>query len=90
MTPASAYKNPHHVMLFFEENQVNDTCMAERAAYYQHLKRDGKVLLSGNFWNQARNFIIVHVASDMELEQIIDNDPAVKQNILKLVRAMPF
>ena len=42
MTPASAYKNPHHVMLFFEENQVNDTCMAERAAYYQHLRRMGK------------------------------------------------
>jgi uncharacterized protein YciI len=90
MTPASAYKNPHHVMLFFEEKQVNDTCMAERIIYYQHLKNAGKVLLSGNFWNQARNFVIVDVASDMELEQIIDNDPAVKQNILKLVRAMPF
>lgn len=51
---------------------------------------DGKVLLSGNFWNQPRNFVIVHVASDQELEQIIENDPAVKQNILKLVRAMPF
>jgi uncharacterized protein YciI len=64
--------------------------MAERVIYYQRLKNAGKVLLSGNFWNQARNFVIVHVASDTELEQIIDNDPAVKQNSLKLVRAMPF
>jgi len=50
----------------------------------------GKVLLSGNFWNQARNFIIVYVSSDTELEQIIDNDPAVRNNVFELVRAMPF
>jgi len=50
----------------------------------------GKVLLSGNFWNRARNFIIVYVSSDTELEQIIDNDPAVRNNLFELVRAMPF
>ncbi|MGN8072763.1 YciI family protein [Mucilaginibacter sp. 22184] len=58
--------------------------------YYENLKNMGKVLLSGNFWNQARNFIIVYVSSDTELEQIIDNDPAVRNNVFELVRAMPF
>jgi hypothetical protein len=46
--------------------------------------------MSGNFWNQARNFIIVYVSSDTELEQIINNDPAIRHNVLELVKAMPF
>lgn len=92
MVPASAYKNPHHVMLFFEEKDLNynENCIAERINYYENLKSGGKVLLSGDFWNQPHNFVIVYVASDIELEQIINNDPAVKQNSLELIRAMPF
>ncbi|HEY9197233.1 MAG TPA: YciI family protein [Mucilaginibacter sp.] len=92
MIPASAYKNPHHVMLFFEKNEINvtDTCMDQRVNYYENLKNDGKVVLSGDFWNQPRNFVIVHVTSDTELEQIINNDPAIRENVLELVRAMPF
>ena len=93
MTQASAYKEPHHVMLFFEEKEITNaqhTCIKERINYYENLKNMGKVLLSGNFWNQARNFIIVYVSSDTELEQIIDNDPAVRNNLFELVRAMPF
>ncbi len=92
MTPASAYKNPHHVMLFFEAIEINcnDIGITERINYYESLKNDGKVLLSGNFWHTSRNFIIVHVTSDIELDQIIDNDPAVKQNRVKLLKAMPF
>jgi len=93
MTEASAYKEPHHVMLFFEEKETSNaqqTCINERISYYENLKKMGKVLLSGNFWNQARNFIIVYVSSDTELEQIIDNDPAVRNNLFELVRAMPF
>jgi hypothetical protein len=92
MVPASAYKKPHHVMLFFEEKETNcnDTYITERLSYYENLKKNGKVLLRGDFWNQGRNFVIVYVASDTELEQIIDNDPAVRQNRLELVRAMPF
>ncbi|SDP48169.1 YCII-related domain-containing protein [Mucilaginibacter sp. OK268] len=93
MTQASAYKEPHHVMLFFEEKEITNTqhtCINERISYYENLKKMGKVLLSGNFWNQARNFIIVYVSSDTELEQIIDNDPAIRNNLFELVRAMPF
>lgn len=79
-------------MLFFEEKETNysEPCIAERVSYYENLKKIGKVLLRGDFWNQGRNFVIVYVASDTELEQIIDNDPAVRQNMLELVRAMPF
>jgi uncharacterized protein YciI len=93
MIQASAYKEPHHVMLFFEEKEIinpQHTCINERIDYYENLKNMGKVLLSGNFWNQARNFIIVYVSSDTELEQIIDNDPAIRNNLFELVRAMPF
>ncbi|NOW97256.1 YciI family protein [Mucilaginibacter sp. SG564] len=93
MVEASAYKAPHHVMLFFQEKEIANTQHAfvnERISYYENLKNMGKVLLSGNFWNQARNFIIVYVSSDTELEQIIDNDPAVRNNVFELVRAMPF
>jgi len=93
MIQASAYKEPHHVMLFFEEKEIthkHQQCIKERVNYYENLKNAGKVLMSGNFWNQARNFIIVYVSSDTELEQIIDNDPAIRHNALKLVRAMPF
>lgn len=92
MIPASAYKNPHHVMLFFEDKEVNEgkQCIADRVDYYECLKNEGKVLMSGSFWNQDRNFVIVYVASDAELLQIIDNDPAIVQNSVELVRAMPF
>lgn len=93
MIQTSSYKEPHRVMLFFEEkegNSIEQPCIKERVNYYENLKNKGKVLMSGNFWNQARNFIILYVSSDTELEQIIDNDPAIRHNIFELVRAMPF
>jgi uncharacterized protein YciI len=93
MVHASAYKDPHHVMLFFEEVSnpaKNEQCLTERKGYYDNLKNNGKVVISGNFWNQDKNFVIVLVSDDNELVQIIENDPAVKQNVLELVKAMPF
>jgi uncharacterized protein YciI len=93
MIPASAYKNPHHVMLLFEAKEATNNqqqYIIDHINYYENLKSDGKVLMSGNFWNQASNFVIVHVSSDIELEQIINNDPAIRHNMLELVSAMPF
>ncbi|MDN5287731.1 MAG: hypothetical protein JWR38_4005 [Mucilaginibacter sp.] len=80
-------------MLLFEEKEaINDQqqYITEHINYYENLKGDGKVLMSGNFWNQPCNFVIVHVSSDTELEQIINNDPAIRHNMLELVSAMPF
>lgn len=93
MIEESAYKQPHHVMLFFEEKENKNEhqhCISEHVNYYESLKNSGKVLLNGSFWNQPRNFVIVYVASDVELEHIINNDPAIQGNVLELVRAMPF
>jgi uncharacterized protein YciI len=93
MVHASAYKDPHHVMLFFEEinNAANNQqCLTDRIGYYDELKSNGKVVISGNFWNQDKNFVIVSVLNDDELVQIIENDPAIKHNVLELVKAMPF
>lgn len=92
MVPSSAYKNPHRVILFFEEKAVMDDqeCILAHINYYESLKSNGKVLMSGNFWNRAGNFVIVQVTSDDELVEIIDNDPAIRQNALELVNAMPF
>ncbi|WP_121810868.1 YciI family protein [Mucilaginibacter kameinonensis] len=93
MVHASAYKDPHHVMLFFEEisNATNSQqCLTDRVGYYDELKSNGKVVISGNFWNQDKNFVIVSVSNDDELLHIIENDPAIKQNVLELVKAMPF
>jgi uncharacterized protein YciI len=93
MIEESAYKQPHHVMLFFEEKgNMNEQqqCISEHVNYYESLKNDGKVLINGSFWNQPRNFVILYVMSDTELEQIINNDPAIRGNVLELVRAMPF
>jgi uncharacterized protein YciI len=47
-------------------------------------------VISGNFWNQDKNFVIVSVSDDNELAQIIENDPAIKHKVLELVKAMPF
>ncbi|QEM04838.1 hypothetical protein DIU31_015445 [Mucilaginibacter rubeus] len=93
MVHASAYKDPHHVMLFFQEIDSladNEQCLVDRNGYYADLKSNGKVVISGSFWNQDRNFVIVSVSDDNELVQIIENDPAIKQNVLELVKAMPF
>lgn len=93
MVHASAYKDPHHVMLFFEEIGSladNEQCLVDRNGYYADLKSNGKVVISGSFWNQDKNFVIVSVSDDNELVRIIENDPAIKQNVLELVKAMPF
>jgi hypothetical protein len=93
MVHASAYKDPHHVMLFFDETSSiinSEQCLADRINYYDGLKSNGKVIMSGNFWNQGLNFIIVSVSDDNELMHIVENDPAIQQNVLELVKAMPF
>lgn len=46
--------------------------------------------MSDSFWNQNSNFVIVYVSSDMELEQIINDDQVISQNVVELVKAMPF
>ncbi|HEY4196577.1 MAG TPA: YciI family protein [Mucilaginibacter sp.] len=94
MNTATDYTEPHHVMLVFEAKQdaasENEPVLAERCNYYQKLKHEGKVLFCGNFWNQDRGFIILHISSAEELEEIIDDDPGLKHNIVELVRAMAF
>jgi uncharacterized protein YciI len=91
---ATNYREPHHVMLVFEAGadalQNNECVLKDRSAYYQQLKEQKKALFYGDFWNQNKEFIIVHIESAMELEEIIDNDPGLKHEIVELVRAMPF
>lgn len=82
-------------MLFFEQRQLVSQTKIERflkqqVAYYEQLRSFGKVLVSGDLYNQNRMFVIVNVSCDSELHEIIDNDPAIKQNTSELVRAMPF
>ncbi|RKR81522.1 hypothetical protein BDD43_1669 [Mucilaginibacter gracilis] len=89
------YKNPHQVMLFFEQKQPknkteNSECLTQQLNYYQKLKSNGKVTVSGDLYNENKIFVILTVSCDSELEDIINNDPALKQNISELVRAMPF
>jgi len=89
------YKNPHQVMLFFEEKQrknktKTEICLAQQINYYDMLRSCGKVVMSGDLYNQHKFFVILNVSCDTELEDIIDNDPALNQNISELVRAMPF
>lgn len=89
------YKNPHQVMLFFEQKQPdnrskNERYLIQQLDYYEMLKANGKVTVSGDLYNQHKIFVILTVSNDTELEDIISNDPALKQNISELVRAMPF
>jgi uncharacterized protein YciI len=89
------YKNPHQVMLFFEQKQHKDkapgkACLMQQQEYYNGLKANGKVTMSGDLYNQSKIFVILSVSSDTELEEIINNDPALRQNTSELVRAMPF
>lgn len=89
------YKNPHQVMLFFEQKQPdnkthNEKYLAQQISYYEMLRSHGKVTISGDLYDMRKIFVILNVSCDTELEDIISNDPAVKQNISELVRAMPF
>ena len=82
-------------MLFFEQKKPgnksrNERCLAQQIDYYEMLKSYGKVTVSGDLYNQRRIFVILSVSNDDELEDIINNDPAIKQNTSELVRAMPF
>ncbi len=88
------YKEPHHVMLVFKSNTdvapEKESVLSERSNYYQKLKDQGRTVLSGDFWNQEKAFVIMHINSAAELEEIIDNDPGLKHQIVELVRAIPF
>jgi murein endopeptidase len=89
------YKNPHLVMLFFEQIQPynkakNEQSFIQQMAYYEMLRSNGKVTMTGDLYNQHKFFVIVNVSCDSELEDILGNDPAIKQNVCELVRAMPF
>jgi len=87
------HNQPHHVLLVFRTcaaAQENDPILQERSVYYQYLKEKGKIMLSGNFWNLGEAFAIVRVTCAAELEEIIDNDPALNQNIFELKRVMAF
>ena len=87
------HNQPHHVLLVFRANadaQTNGSILKERSAYYQDLKEKGKIMLSGNFWSLSEAFAIVRVTCAAELEEIIDNDPALNQNIFELKRVMAF
>ena len=88
------YQEPHHVMLVFKCNTdvapEKECILSERSNYYQKLKDQGKAVLGGGFWNQEKAFVIVHIDSAAELEEIIDNDPGLKHEIVELLRATPF
>lgn len=89
------YKNPHQVMLFFEQKQPdnksrNQKYLAQQINYYDQLRSHGKVTVSGDLYDMNKIFVILTVSCDSELEDIINNDPALKYNISELVRAMPF
>jgi len=48
------------------------------------------VLFYGNFWNRDKAFIILYINSAMELEEVINNDPGLKNQLFELEKAMPF
>lgn len=82
-------------MLFFEQKQSGnpsktEICLSQQLNYYDMLRSSGKVVMSGDLYNQHKFFVILNVSCDTELEDIINNDPAIKHNISELVRAMPF
>lgn len=85
------YNKPHHVLLFFKKvTDEAEAVLNEHYQYYQNLKEQGKAIISGNFWNQPKSFVVLLVSCDAELEDIINSDPALQQNCVELVRAMPF
>ena len=89
------HNSPHQVMLFFEQSKSDSqlqktVSLIEQKQYYEGLKAEGKVALSGDLWKMNRLFVILSVSCDGELEEIISNDPALQQRACELVKIMPF
>lgn len=87
------YTQPHYVMLLFDRGACyhqNKAALAAHTRYYNDLRDEGKVLLQGNLLSFGGMLTIVRVFSDTELEDIINNDPGVEANALKIIEAIPF
>jgi uncharacterized protein YciI len=87
------YKQPHYVMLVFDRGaryHQNKAALAARTRYYSDLRDEGKVLLQGSLLSFDGMVTIVRVSSDSDLEEIINNDPALEARALEIIEAIPF
>jgi hypothetical protein len=88
------YGQPHGVLLFFNkgmnwECECRTACLIAQQKFYHSLQQQGKVLQTGQLVHGAGLFISLSISSDSELCAILENDPALKAEIVEVVHAVP-
>jgi len=90
------YSGSHYVLLTLEKDtKVENVCsfsadLISHLQYYQELRKSAKVICYGEVMNQPAICIILLVSSEVDFEQIILNDPALKSGAFKIKNVMPF
>ena len=89
------FSNPHRVLLFFEagpcwQQQHPSACLQEQWTYYEGLQQQGKVGELGTPAHGPGIFVTLSVSSDAELELILQQDPALQQQVLQVQLAYPY
>lgn len=91
------YDQPHYVMLQIEmaNSRVGTPkdlsfILAAHHNYYKKLKRSKTIIFYGKIMNEPGICILLRVTSQYEFENIITHDPAIKDNVFNVKKAMPF
>lgn len=89
------YGQAHGVLLFFGKGKNwsrkdRTICLAAQKEFYDRLRGQGKVLQTGQQVHEDGLFISLSILSDTELYSILENDPAIREEITQVIHAVPF
>ncbi|ACU64594.1 hypothetical protein [Chitinophaga pinensis] len=88
------YRQPHEVLLFFGKGrnweQGNKDCLVAQQQYYYQLQLEGKVLRTGLQVHETGLFVSLFVDSDAALFAILEQDPALREEVAEVLQAIPL
>jgi len=88
------YGQPHGVLLFFGKgmqwtSERRIICLDAQQAFYLRLQQEGKVTNIGRQIHEAGLFVSLSITSDAELCTILDGDPAIREEVVQVIQAVP-
>ncbi|TWW00779.1 hypothetical protein [Chitinophaga pinensis] len=88
------YRQPHEVLLFFGKGKNwgrgNKECLVAQQQYYRQLQLEGKVLRTGLQVHETGLFVSLFVDSDATLCAILEQDPALREEVAEVLQAIPL
>ena len=88
------YSRPHYVLLTLQKDTASPSCCTEELAYhqqyYQELAEAAKAICYREVMHRQAICVLLWVSSDNEVEEVIDNDPLLKEGVYAIKDLVPF